>query len=902
MTGRRIVQLVLLVVGFASATSAQYVPPTGGFDTYHGLTNTSCTNTNTAFASVKVGNRLVLCDPAGHIFFLKSFFTFDLNAVVGNDEFSHTYPFYANAKYGTSQKWADQSIARFLTWGFTGLAVGRNTSLTNPWTTANPVPFLAGSDIAHYATYNPQNYSSSCFPKDLMSILVSGNTFWAGFTKSTASITDFNDSCWGTYYAAFLNADAAFAVGGQPVAMKHYLIAIADCDADNCHGFGAGPDFPPANGNYDFRLGYMNLFLPPTKFSDSGDNKVYPDGTVYAKKVFHDLTLAAHGGTIGGVNSADGSSYTTDLTSGTCFGVNQPAWLCPSPSAAVSLGTGDGSTTTFTGTLTTTVAKYSVYISKAGTNAAGDNGGGTIFGTGVTGTINYATGAISVTFTTAPTTGQAIAAGSIANGWGIGTGMMDEDCRVSHQGYCGNGGTNATEFLTGVNAGMAADVNALTKQTATNYATGAENAIDTWRIAKGFTGKVLHAGIYALGSWGASPDKYILQGLAGHQDIIIAAGSGAGFSQWSQGMIDSVGTNWGDVPIIGASYRTSNRDSSFAWQNSSCVHSGATVTCTVGTPSIFTTGDLIDTFCTDTTYNRLQIHPNGGTVSGTVIYTASGTPTNASTTCTVAYSDNNNGGFTSQPARGTDYKNGLVTAIGTKFTGTGTFMYVGVIQWAWQDYYNGEKLNWGIVTNKDNPYNGIDDNGPSTFTCQAPDALFTCGGEGASHINGGPMGDYISPVGLGHVAVDNVLLGTGGSGAVSLSPVSPPGTLFVPQLIGVTSPSQTITLTNTGTATLNITTVALTGANSADFAITANTCGLTLAQLATCTVTLTFTPSALAQRSAFLTFTTDAITSPDNSTLTGNGIQINLPIPSPIAAVLPKDTNLVDTQVLREVQ
>ncbi len=85
-------------------------------------------------------------------------------------------------------------------------------------------------------------------------------------------------------------------------------------------------------------------------------------------------------------------------------------------------------------------------------------------------------------------------------------------------------------------------------------------------------------------------------------------------------------------------------------------------------------------------------------------------------------------------------------------------MIVGVIQWAWQDYYNGEKLNWGIVTNKDNPYNGIDATGPQTFRCQPPDSRFTCGGEAASHTAHGPFGDYISPVGQAHTAVDSYLL------------------------------------------------------------------------------------------------------------------------------------------------
>jgi hypothetical protein len=758
----RLSRLAAVFLVYCPAALAQYTPPAGGFDAYHGLNSVSCKNSNTAFSVAQINKSLVLCDPAGHAYFLKSFFTFDLNSVVGKDEFGKSYPSYAVEKYGSSQKWADQSIARFLSWGFTGLAPGRNTQLTNPWTTSNPVPFIAGSDIAHYATSNPQNYPSSCLPKDLMSILAGGATFWHGFARSSATLTDFNSPCWGTYYLSFLNNDDAFTVGTKSAAMKHFLIAISDCDSDNCHGFGAGPDFPPANGNYDFRLGYLSLFLPPTKFADSGAKQSYPDGTIYAKKAFHDLLLSIHTNAAG-VNSALATSYTTDVTSGTCFGALQPAWLCPSPSAAVLLGNGDGSTTTFTAALSGAVSKFSVYIAKKNAIIGGDLGNGTLAGPGkettFSGTVDYSTGALSITFSKPPAKGQAITAGYIQNGWGIGTGLMDEDCRPAHQSYCGDGGEKATQHLVGVNPALQSDVNAMTKLTATAYALQAESAIAKWASQHGFTGKVLHAGIYTLGSWGTCPDKYILQGLAGHQDLIIAAGAGQGYSHWTQHMLNYIHENWGNVPIIESSYRTSNRDSSFAWQNSSARHRGLTVAATLGTPIVFSTDDLIDTFCEDSSYSRMQVHPAFvDRSSGLVSWNTTHEPRSEHTTCTVAFSDHNVGGFPSQAERASDYKSDLTTSISAAYTKSGVHMLVGVIQWAWQDYYNGEKLNWGIVTNKDNPYNGIDANGPQKFPCQPPDTRFTCGGEAPSHTAHGPLGDYISPVGQAHTAVDNYLL------------------------------------------------------------------------------------------------------------------------------------------------
>ncbi|GAC1640355.1 MAG: hypothetical protein NVS9B14_21830 [Candidatus Acidiferrum sp.] len=758
---RSLVCLFLLSLAICPLAKAQYKQPEGGFDAYHGLNAVSCKNPNTAFAIATVKKSLVLCDPAGHAFFLKSFFTFDLNSVIGKDEFGKSYPDYVDEKYGSRQKWADQSIARFLSWGFTGLAPGRNTQVTNPWTTSNPVPFIAGSDIAHYAVYNPQNYPSTCLPKDLMSILATGATNWHGFMRNSASLTDFNSPCWGAFYLAFLNNDDAFAVGTKSAAMKHFLIAISDCDSDNCHGFGAGPDFQPANGNYDFRLGYLSLFLPPTKFADSGGHQAYVDGTIYAKKAFHDLLLSIHTNS-DGVNAAIGSSYTTDLTSGTCFGALQPAWLCPSPSPAISLGVGDGSTTTFTATLHGAVSKFSVYIARKDSIVGGDSGTGALFGPGadgLSGSIDYSSGNLTVKFSRPPAKGTPLTAGYIQNGWGIGTGMMDEDCRPKHHSYCGDGGEKATERLAGVNANLQSDVNAMTKLTATAYASQAAAAIAKWASQHGFVGKVLHAGIYTLGSWGACPDKYILQGLAGHQDLIIAAGSGQGFSHWTQPMKNYVHENWGDVPIIESSYRTANRDSSFAWHNSSATHRGVTISATLATPIAFSTDDLIDTFCDDATYNRMQVHPTFvERGSGLVSWNAVHEPRSERTTCTVAFSDRNVGGFASQSARGNDYKSDLISSVSSVYEKSGVHMTVGVIQWAWQDYYNYEKLNWGIVTNKDNPYNGIDDNGPAKFPCQQPDQKFTCGGEAASHTAHGPLGDFISPVGQAHTAVDEYLL------------------------------------------------------------------------------------------------------------------------------------------------
>jgi hypothetical protein len=77
--------------------------------------------------------------------------------------------------------------------------------------------------------------------------------------------------------------------------------------------------------------------------------------------------------------------------------------------------------------------------------------------------------------------------------------------------------------------------------------------------------------------------------------------------------------------------------------------------------------------------------------------------------------------------------------------------------------------------------------------------------------------------------------------------VSPGSLTFGSQATGTTSASQTITLTNTESTTLNITRVAIGGTNLSDFAETDNCLG-SVAIGASCSITVTFTPTAAGSR------------------------------------------------------
>jgi hypothetical protein len=78
---------------------------------------------------------------------------------------------------------------------------------------------------------------------------------------------------------------------------------------------------------------------------------------------------------------------------------------------------------------------------------------------------------------------------------------------------------------------------------------------------------------------------------------------------------------------------------------------------------------------------------------------------------------------------------------------------------------------------------------------------------------------------------------------------------------GVTSSPMTIGVTNSGNATLNISSVILGGNNSSEFSMT-NGCSGSYVANAGCMITMTFTPLAAGQRSATITITDDAPNSP----------------------------------------
>jgi hypothetical protein len=100
---------------------------------------------------------------------------------------------------------------------------------------------------------------------------------------------------------------------------------------------------------------------------------------------------------------------------------------------------------------------------------------------------------------------------------------------------------------------------------------------------------------------------------------------------------------------------------------------------------------------------------------------------------------------------------------------------------------------------------------------------------------------------------------------------------FAGQIVSTTSAEQSVILTNSGDEPLSITTITVSG----DFALatTASSCpysGGSVASQASCTINVTFTPTAAGARSGTLTITDNGVNSPQTIALTGTGQDFTL--------------------------
>jgi len=407
------------------------------------------------------------------------------------------------------------------------------------------MPFIAIVRPALYSMKNvgirTVNYTTQQFLSEPVKNMLAGiSPYYTGF-RTGAGVADYFDGKMDTWLAQ----DLALSMSVDNIKTSPYLpylIGIGADDGDEMFGFGAGdalPTLPPSHNNP--HLSWLIATMSPVQTASAQYDAVYSDTTVHTKKAWHDALVAEYG-TIGALNSAWGSNYSTFDSSGT-------------PITTESIGTGNGSKLTFFHTLRhLTPSEFSVQILVNGSPAGGDLGNGTIFGPNLTtgSAINYTTGVVTVDFApgSAPTSGATIAVNYIQNGWGIGSGLMDEDGRPSHQAWLGSDPIQ----LTNTNPNVKTDFDTFLRAVAGQYL-----GMCNTEIKKAFP-NTLFLGPDSIGSFGAPARAPVLQAAAQYVDVL----SGPGNVTQNPGALDYIAQYFGDKPILDGQYRSSQADSPWA--------------------------------------------------------------------------------------------------------------------------------------------------------------------------------------------------------------------------------------------------------------------------------------------------------------------------------------------------
>jgi hypothetical protein len=195
-------------------------------------------------------------------------------------------------------------------------------------------------------------------------------------------------------------------------------------------------------------------------------------------------------------------------------------------------------------------------------------------------------------------------------------------------------------------------------------------------------------------------------------------------------------------------------------------------------------------------------------------------------------------------AVGNDLNNSVSILLGN---GDGTFQQavnyatLGYTEWVAVGDFNGDGKEDLAAANRGSPSSPfvgsvgvLTGNGDGTFQ---PAVAYTAGEElvyvAVGDFNGDHQPDLVAVDELGDAVI--TLLNTG---VVSFSPTTP--VTFVSQLLGTSSPSQSVTLTNAGATTLTISSISLQG--EGQFA-ESNTCGTSVAPGGNCTITVRSKPT-----------------------------------------------------------
>ena len=366
-------------------------------DEYGGAVSLSCSKNTGWFHTEKIGSGWWLCTPRGHAFFMAGIYVADTNGTP--DDRGESYGAAVVKKYGDyGPAWAAATAKRLKSWGFNTLgpfasvyikpmAADRSYPLDKQGLHSIPTkfPFL---EIVRPEVYGMANVSNS--GASYLTALTAVKNIGAGLSPLYTSYFpgDGEGDVFDPGIDEWLAAD--FKRNPQWTEIKKspyfsYLLGVNCEDSDQTWGFGAGDAkvFPsvPVEKNSN-NLAWLIATMSPLQTANSVKGFLYSNPEVLSKTEWKNQLIAKYK-SIGALNLAWGSQYTTFGSSG----VNHENEV---------IGKTDGAASTFFyHAAFPKVTPHSVQISIDGKLIGGDTGEGHLWGPRIdsgSSSVDYKTG------------------------------------------------------------------------------------------------------------------------------------------------------------------------------------------------------------------------------------------------------------------------------------------------------------------------------------------------------------------------------------------------------------------------------------------------------------------------------------------------------------------------------
>jgi len=355
-------------------------------DPYGGLAAAACAGgPKNLFYTEKINSRWWFCTPSGHRFWMEGIYDIVTDNV--NDWLGTNSDAIVLAKYGNRTTWATQTLKRMQNWDFNTVGEQGTFDGLHPTSGASILmPFTGFAWVSHYSAFNRNNYApgpAKAFPAGVKASVagISGalNSGIQGIDPFDPNFTAFTTS-W------FQNEPATKNWYSGP--NNSYMVGWIVDDADSVGYAKAGMDFPTVrdsvaetgHGSSAPHFGFLTLVSAPKHSVDTPSrNQDLSGDALYSDPQFYaksELVAWLQG------TADNGPGYATISALNSAWGSNYTTFTSTGSSVVDTIGTGNGSQTTFSATLSRTpVTPCGLLLLVGGTVTAGDDCAGPVSST-----------------------------------------------------------------------------------------------------------------------------------------------------------------------------------------------------------------------------------------------------------------------------------------------------------------------------------------------------------------------------------------------------------------------------------------------------------------------------------------------------------------------------------------